>query len=130
MRCSQELRLLIRQPSAATFSRRRRLFITLRRASKKDRKHIALCPPVCRLHILLSLKLSLRVRSLRLGFFGLNVIKGVQAGVIANKRCPNELYIILCSQHLFDNRIHKHNRRIPHREHEFFSKYQAQFLCL
>ena len=63
-------------------------------------------------------------------FVALNVIIGVQAWVIANKRCPNELYIILCSQHLFDNRIHKHNRRIPHREHEFFSKYQAQFLCL
>ena len=50
--------------SRSPFSRRRRLFITLHRVRKNGRKHIALCHPVGRLHILLSLKLSLRVRTL------------------------------------------------------------------
>ena len=51
--------------TAATFSHRRRLFITLHRASKKDRKHIALCPPVGRYRILFNFKTVLIILRLR-----------------------------------------------------------------
>ena len=48
--------------TAATFSHRRRLFITLRRASKKDRKHIASVLLSVGIVFYSILRLSLRVR--------------------------------------------------------------------